>query len=56
MGRGQEAYDTLQRIRELEPDFSLELLHDRDYPIAGVLGTSVIERGLSRVGLVAHPN
>jgi tetratricopeptide (TPR) repeat protein len=56
MGRGQEAYDTLQRIRELEPDFSLELLHDRDYPIAGVLGTSVIERGLSRVGLMAHPN
>ncbi len=56
LGRDQEAYGTLQRIRELEPDFSLELLHDRDYPIAGVLGTTVIERGLSRVGLVAHPN
>ena len=56
LGRAEAAFDTLARIHTLEPDFSLELLRNRDYPIAGVFGTSVIERGLSRIGLVAHPN
>jgi tetratricopeptide (TPR) repeat protein len=55
-GMTEAAFATLAKIHELEPDFSLELLRDRDYPIAGVLGISVIEKGLSRIGLTAHPN
>jgi tetratricopeptide (TPR) repeat protein len=54
LGRTAEAVRTVGRLREREPDFSLELLSDQDYPIAGVLGVSVIHRGLSQIALPKH--
>lgn len=56
LGRTAEALKTLDRLRAWEPDFSLELLRSEGYPIPGVLGVSVIEKGLSRLGLPASPN
>lgn len=51
LGQTTEAIRTVERLREWEPDFSLELLSDENYPIAGVLGVSVIQGGLSRIAL-----
>lgn len=51
LGQTLEAVRTVERLRASEPDFSLELLSDENYPIAGVLGVSVIQSGLSRITL-----
>lgn len=51
LGHTVEAVRTVERLRAWEPDFSLELLSDENYPIAGVLGVSVIQSGLSRITL-----
>lgn len=56
LGQTAAAARTLAKLRELEPDFSLELLMNEDYPIAGLLGVSVIQKGLSRALLTAHTN
>lgn len=50
-GQLDAARATLTRLRELEPDFSLELLRDRDYPVAGIRGSTVIQEGLTRVAI-----
>lgn len=49
LGLGNDAQLTLERLRREEPDFSVEVLRSPDYPIAGVLGASVIEQGLARL-------
>jgi tetratricopeptide (TPR) repeat protein len=51
LGQTVEAVRTVERLRAWEPDFSLELLSEENYPIAGVLGVSVIKSGLSRITL-----
>ncbi|MER8729722.1 hypothetical protein [Mesorhizobium sp. M0323] len=51
LGHTVEAVRTIERLRAWEPDFSLELLSEENYPIAGVLGVSVIKSGLSRITL-----
>lgn len=51
LGHTAEAVRTVGHLLEWEPDFSLELLSEQDYPIAGVLGISVIQSGLSRIAL-----
>ena len=54
LGHTAEAIRTVESLREWEPDFSLELISEQNYPIAGVLGVSVIQSGLSRVALPRH--
>ena len=53
LGRNAEAGALLTRLRAFEPDFTVGRLRDRDYPVAGVLGAAVIEKGLVGVAL-AH--
>lgn len=53
LGRTAEAGAILTRLRGFEPDFTVGMLRDRDYPVAGVLGAAVIEKGLAGVAL-AH--
>jgi tetratricopeptide (TPR) repeat protein len=55
LGRAGDAEKTVDRIRKWEPDFSIELLRSEDYPVAGLLGTSVIEKGLAQIGLPPGP-
>ncbi|SFU22865.1 hypothetical protein [Mesorhizobium sp. YR577] len=56
LGQQGDAVRIVDRLREWEPDFSLELLREVDYPIAGVLGVSVIQSGLSRIVLPRYAN
>jgi len=53
LSRTAEAGALLKRLRKFEPDFTIGLLRDNDYPVAGVLGAAVIEKGLASVAL-AH--
>jgi tetratricopeptide (TPR) repeat protein len=55
LGRTEDATRTLARIRRHEPDFSIALLRDADYPVAGVLGARVIEQGLSKLAIAHQP-
>lgn len=56
VGRFEDAARTLARIRRHEPDFSIARLRDADYPIAGVLGASVIAQGLSKLAIAQQPS
>lgn len=49
LGQTVEAVRTINCLRKREPNFSLDMLSDHDYPIAGVLGVSIIQSGLSRI-------
>ncbi len=54
LGRNADATRTIRRLREFEPDFTLGMLRQPDYPVAGVLGASFIEKGLSGLALAHH--
>lgn len=52
--RKDEAARTLRRLRQYEPDFTVEMLRQPDYPVAGILGASLIEKGLAGLELAHH--
>jgi tetratricopeptide (TPR) repeat protein len=54
LGQWAEAARTVDFLRKREPNFSAEKISDQDYPIAGVLGVSIIQSGLSQIALPGY--
>lgn len=53
LGQTSAAVATLSRLRELEPDFTPQLITREDYPLVGDLGVDIVMKGLSRLSIPA---
>lgn len=53
-GDSEHARAVMRKLIELEPDLSLERLHEGEYPVPSKASAKIIETGLSRIGLPIH--